>query len=127
MRFQKSSITVAVLAGALLLTAGAAAAQNYGPPPLMPPQQLDALVARIALYPDPLLVQVLTAATFTDQIPDAALWANDPRYFRGDDLANAIAQSYLAWDPSVQAMLPFPDVLDAMARDMYWTGELGNA
>lgn len=45
-------------------------------PPYYPPEQLDQLVARIALYPDPLLAHILTAATFPDQIPDAARWAD---------------------------------------------------
>ncbi len=49
--------------------------QQQAPPPPVPPQQLDQLVQRIALYPDPLLAQVLTASTFWNEIPDAATWA----------------------------------------------------
>jgi hypothetical protein len=88
---------------------------------------LDRLVARIALYPDPLLAQVLAAATFYDQIPDAARWADEHHYLTGDALAAAIQADRLPWDPSVQALLPFPAVLDMMAGDMGWTTELGNA
>ena len=86
-------------------------------PPSYPPDQLDKLVSRIALYPDPLLAQVLAAATFPDQVPDAAKWADEHHYLRGDELANAINADHLPWDPSVQALLPFPRVLDMMASD----------
>jgi hypothetical protein len=64
--------------------------QQGPPPPPVPPQQLDQLVQRIALYPDPLLAQVLTAATFWNQIPDAASWAELHNYLTGDALAQAI-------------------------------------
>ncbi len=97
------------------------------PPPSFPPQELDRLVQRIALYPDPLLTQVFAAATFPDQVPDAARWADQHHYLTGDALAAAIADDHLPWDPSVQALLPFPSVLDMMASDMAWTQELGNA
>jgi len=93
----------------------------------MAPQQLDQLVQRIALYPDPLLAQVLTASTFWYQIADAATWANQHSYLHGDVLAQAIQADNLPWDPSVLALLPFPSVLDMMARDPQWTGALGNA
>jgi hypothetical protein len=97
------------------------------PPPNYPPQELDRLVSRIALYPDSLLSQILAAATFPDQIPDAAQWADQHHYLTGDALANAIMQDQLPWDPSVQALLPFPSVLEMMSADMSWTTELGNA
>ncbi len=102
-------------------------APNQPPPPAFAPGQLDNLVNRIALYPDPLLAQVLAAATFPDQIQPAAGFADQNRYLHGDELANAIAQANLPWDPSVQALIPFPAVLDMMARDMNWTSQLGNA
>lgn len=97
------------------------------PPPILSPAQLDQLVSRIALYPDPLLAQVLAAATYPDQIPDAAAWSDEHHYLQGQDLANAISGDQLPWDPSVQALLPFPSVLDMMASDMSWTTQLGNA
>src|SRR5579864_286471 len=97
------------------------------PPPSYSPAQLDQLVSRIALYPDSLLAQVLAAATFPDQIPDAARWADEHHYLTGQALADAIQADQLPWDPSVQALLPFPSVLDMMASDMNWTTDLGNA
>ena len=96
------------------------------PAPLAPPQ-LDQLVARIALYPDPLLAQILTASTYWTEIPEAAAWADQHSYLRGDALAEAMEADHLQWDPSVLALLPFPSVLDMMARDMEWTEQLGNA
>ena len=97
------------------------------PPPYFPPQELDRLVSRIALYPDPLLAQVLAAATYADQIPQAASWADQHHYLTGDALAAAISADQLPWDPSVQALLPFPNILDMMASDPSWTHELGDA
>ena len=102
-------------------------AQGQPAPPPMSPEQLDRLVNRIALYPDPLLAQTLTAATYWDEIPDAAAWANQHSYLHGDALSAAIAADNLPWDPSVLALLPFPSVLDMMAKDPNWTGQLGNA
>jgi hypothetical protein len=103
-------------------------APEQGPPPApLPPQRLDQIVQRIALYPDPLLAQILTASTFYDQIPEAAGWGQQHSYLTGDALSGAIAADNLPWDPSVLALLPFPSVLDMMARDPQWTGTLGNA
>jgi hypothetical protein len=101
--------------------------QSGPPPQAFAPDQLDKMVQRIALYPDSLLAQITAAATFPDQIPDAAKWADEHHYLRGQDLANAITADQLPWDPSVQALLPFPSVLDMMASDMTWTTDLGNA
>ena len=97
------------------------------PPPSFPPGVLDQLVQRIALYPDPLLAQVLSASTFSDEIPDAAHWADEHHYLTGNALANAITEDQLPWDPSVQALLPFPSIVGQMAADMNWTQQLGNA
>lgn len=102
-------------------------AGQYGPPPLQSPQQLDQLVARIALYPDGLLAQVLTASTYSNEIPDAAGWANQHAYIHGDELARAIQDDQLPFDQSVLALLPFPQVLQTMVQDMGWTQQLGDA
>src|SRR3981081_2075159 len=114
---------VALLIGVLLAAPTISPAQ---PVPLTPPQ-LDQLVTRIALYPDPLLAQVLTASTYSDQIFEAATRADQHSYPKGDALAQAIQDDHLPWDASVLALLPFPSVLDMMARDHAWTEQLGNA
>lgn len=96
-------------------------------PAPLPPAQLDQLVSRIALYPDPLLAQVLTASTYWDEIPEAATWADQHSYLKGDALAAAIQEDHLTWEPSILALLPFPSVLDMMATDPAWAQQLGNA
>lgn len=117
------------LPAVLVILAGFVAAPSFAqaPPPPIPPPQLDQLVSRIALYPDPLLAQILAAATYPNDIPAAAQWADQHHYLAGQDLANAITADQLPWDPSVQALLPFPSVLDMMNADMGWTTQLGNA
>jgi hypothetical protein len=100
---------------------------SQAPPPSFDPPRLDDLVSRIALYPDPLIAQILAGATYPDQIPDAAKWADQHHYLTGQSLADAIQGDQLPWDPSVQALLPFPSVLEMMASDMNWTTDLGNA
>ncbi|MBV9081914.1 MAG: DUF3300 domain-containing protein, partial [Acidobacteriaceae bacterium] len=100
---------------------------TYGPPPVLAPAQLDQLVAPIALYPDGLLAQVLTASTYYNEIPDAAGWSNQHSYLTGPALAQAVQADNLPWDPSVLALLPFPSVLNQLANNMGWTQELGNA
>src|SRR5580700_3154170 len=102
---------------AIVLIAGMSVNAQTDAPPVMAPAQLDNLVSRIALYPDPLLAQVLAAATFPDQIPQAAGFADQNRGLTGDALANAIGQANLPFDPSVQSLIPFPTVLDMMAQD----------
>jgi hypothetical protein len=119
-------------ATAVLILTGIAAASAIAqapppPPPSFAPQQLDQLVARVALYPDALLAQILAASTYPADIPAAAQWADQHHYLAGQDLANAISADQLPWDPSVQALLPFPSVLDMMNSDMNWTSQLGNA
>jgi hypothetical protein len=89
--------------------------------------RLNHLVERIALYPDPLLAQVLTASTYSNQIPDATAWANQHSGLKGDDLENAISEDNLPWDPSVLALLSFPGVIEMMRENMAWTDELGDA
>jgi len=95
--------------------------------PAYPPAELDRIVSPIALYPDPLLAQVLAASTYWDQIPEAARWADEHHYLAGDQLNQAVVADQLPWDPSVQSLLPFPSVLDMMASAPAWTQEVGSA
>jgi hypothetical protein len=90
-------------------------------------EQLDALLAPIALYPDALLAQVLMASTFPLQVVGAARWIEDPAHksLSGDALAKAIEPQ--AWDPSVKSLVPFPSVLELMNSNLDWTQQLGYA
>lgn len=89
--------------------------------------ELDTLVSTIALYPDPLLVHVLTAATYGDQIPSASAWAQAHKNLNGEALATAMENANLSFDPSVQALIPFPTVLATMAKYRTWSDQLGDA
>jgi hypothetical protein len=128
-RFLSIAVLVAFASGSALYaqTPPPTYAADQTPPPSFSPEQLDQLVSRIALYPDSLLAQILAAATYPNDIPDAERWADEHHYLTGQALADAIQGDQLPWDPSVQALLPFPSVLDTMARDMNWTTDLGNA
>ena len=126
-KIYSTSIAFLLTITLLIPAAFAQAPADQAPPPSFSPEQLDKLVSRIALYPDPLLAQVLTASTFPDQIPDAARWADEHHYLTSEELSKAINDDQLPWDPSVLALLPFPSVLETMASDMNWTNDLGNA
>src|SRR5215469_14736772 len=88
-------------------------------------QELQSLLAPIALYPDALVAQILSAATFTDQIPIAEDWMQQNQALTGQALMEAVNQQ--SWDPSVKALTQFPSVLDNMAKSLSWTSELGEA
>jgi uncharacterized protein DUF3300 len=97
---------------------------SNGQVPLSPPD-LEQLVAPIALYPDALVAQVLTASTYPQQIADADHWRRAQGYAPAEEIvAGADAQP---WDPSVKALTAFPQVLDQMDQNLNWTSELGNA
>jgi hypothetical protein len=118
---------LAVGPGAVLVPRPLAAQQGEQEPPKLNPGQLDDVVARVALYPDPLLAQVMAAATFPEQIPAATQWANQHRNLKGDTLAQAMENTQLSFDPSVQALIAFPSVLDLLNNDLAWTQTLGDA
>ena len=121
-------LMIVLIGPAVMASMAQAPLPSVGPAPAnFAPAELERIVSPIALYPDPLLAQVLAGATFSDQIPDAARWADQHHYLTGAALPAAIAGDQVPWDPSVQALLPFPSILDMMASDMPWTQELGNA
>jgi hypothetical protein len=89
------------------------------------PQELDNLVAPIALYPDPLLGQMLVASTYPLEVVEANQWLQRNKNLHGRELMDAAKQQ--PWDPSVQALVAVPDALAELNRDISWTTELGNA
>jgi len=93
--------------------------------PRLTPDQLDDLVAPVALYPDPMLGQLLVASTYPLELVEADQWLKANSSLQGTQLMNAAKQQN--WDPSVQAMVAFPQVLDRLTQDVRWTTDLGNA
>jgi hypothetical protein len=91
----------------------------------LPPEQLDSLVAPIALYPDPLLAQTLAASTYPLEIIQLQQWLAKNPNLKDQALVDAVAKQ--PWDPSVQSMAAFPDVVQRLADDIQWTTDLGNA
>lgn len=87
--------------------------------------QLDSLVAPIALYPDPILSQILVASTYPLEIVEAARWVKQNSGLTGQALINAAAKQ--PWDASVQAMVALPEVLNGLNTNIAWTTDLGNA
>jgi hypothetical protein len=88
-------------------------------------EELQQLVAPIALYPDALVAQILGAATFPDQVATAASWLQQNSYLTGATLMQSVNAQ--PWDPSVKALTQFPSVLGNMASNLTWTSSLGEA
>jgi hypothetical protein len=91
----------------------------------IPADQLDSLVAPIALYPDPLLAQTLAASTYPLELMQLQQWLTKNAALKDRALADAAARQ--PWDPSVQAMAALPDIVKRLADDIQWTTDLGNA
>ena len=89
------------------------------------PDQLDSLVAPIALYPDPLLAQTLAASTYPLEVLQLQQWLAKNPGLKDKALLDAVARQ--PWDPSVQALAALPDVVTWLANDIQWTTDLGNA
>jgi hypothetical protein len=102
-----------------------AATQPPPPGPVLSANQLDDLVAPIALYPDPLLSQVLVAATYPLELVEALQWMQRNPSLTGAAITQAAQQQ--PWDPSIQALVPFPGLVKQMNQDIAWTTNLGNA
>ena len=96
-------------------------------PAPLPPERLDQLTAPIALYPDPLLDQILMAATYPLEVVEADRWLQQDGNLalKGDELAAALMQQ--RWDPSVKSLMTFPQILRMMDGNLTWTEELGDA
>jgi len=101
-----------------------APAQTAAAAPI-PANQLDSLVAPIALYPDPMLAQVLAASTYPLELMQLQQWLARNSNLKDKALADAVAQQ--PWDPSVQAMAGLPEVVKMLTENIQWTTDLGNA
>src|SRR5579883_2709462 len=93
--------------------------------PLLSPGQLETLVAPVALFPDPLLGQILVASTYPLELVEAHQWVERHQDLQGSSLTAAARQLNL--DASVQAMVAFPEVLRLLTQNVRWTTDLGNA
>ena len=93
--------------------------------PKIPNEQLGSLVAPIALYPDPLLAQTLAASTYPLEVIQLQQWMANNSYLKDQALADAVEMQ--PWDPSVQAMATFPDVVKPLSDNIAWMTDLGNA
>src|ERR1051325_7491947 len=89
------------------------------------PEQLDSLVAPIALYPDPLLAQTLAASTYPLEVIQLQQWMDRNKNLKDKALADAVAKQ--PWDPSVQALAAAPEAVQRIAGNIQWTTDLGNA
>jgi len=125
------ALTLSVLlagSGDAMLFAQDPAAQGAPAEPAaekLPPDQLDSLVAPIALYPDPLLAQTLVAATYPLELIQLQQWLVKNKDLKDKALADAVAKQ--PWDPAIQSMAAIPDVVKRLADDIQWTTQLGDA
>ena len=121
-RNMTSRLLALLAALALALAQGGAQAQ---PAHSFSQQELDQMLAPIALYPDALLAQILMAATYPTEVVEAARWARARPDVSGDAAVRAAEAE--DWDPSVKSLLAFPPVLVRMAEDLQWMQALGDA
>ena len=104
-------------------TAGGTAAGSEGP--VFKQEELEQIVAPIALYPDSLVAQVLMASTYPLEVVQAERWAKQNKSLKPDALAAALEKQ--SWDPSVKSLVNFPQVLTMMSEQLDWTTNLGDA
>src|SRR3984893_2445048 len=132
MKLLKQSLSLLLSYCLLLTSAPGAFAQAYqaaAQPPVQAaqqtPEQLQQLVAPVALYPDALVAQILAAATYPDQIVEADRWLQQHTELKGEQLGQEVDKQ--PWDPSVKALVEFPSVLANMDKNLSWTSSLGDA
>src|SRR6202049_4673182 len=132
----KLSKKVLILIISCLLVRFTTQAESFGPtgqtneqPPTPAvqhsPQELQQLVAPIALYPDALVAQILAASTYPTEIVEADRWMQNHSDLKGEKLAGEVDKQ--SWDPSVKALAQFPSVLQNMDKNLSWTSSLGEA
>lgn len=121
-----TSLSVLLLIATAPIDVGAQTQSGYsGQGVPLSAQELQQLVAPIALYPDSLVAQILSAATFPDQVANASYWLKQYSAVSGPILMQAVDTQ--PWDPSVKALTQFPSVLDNLAKNLAWTSSLGEA
>jgi hypothetical protein len=124
-----SSLALGYLAGCVSEEVQAQPPASAEPPPAPVPQQspqeLDQLVAPIALYPDALIAQILAGASHPAEIVEADRWLQQHSDLKGDALAKAVDTQ--SWDPGVKALTQFPGLLQMMDKNLAWTSSLGEA
>src|SRR5437879_3270512 len=104
---------------------GQANEQSPKPPVQQSSQELQQLVAPIALYPDALVAQVLAASTYPAEIVEADRWMQSHSNLKGEELTKEVDKQ--SWDASVKALTQFPSVLESMDKNLSWTSSLGDA
>ena len=119
-----SRVTALLAAFALALALAANSAQAQ-PATTFSQQELEQMLAPIALYPDALLSQILMAATYPLEVAEAARWSSTRPDLSGDDAVRAVESH--DWDPSVKSLVAFPQVLPRMRENLQWTQALGDA
>ncbi|TDQ81851.1 DUF3300 domain-containing protein [Paraburkholderia silvatlantica] len=123
---KQRTYTLCLLVLALLLAgAQAVRAQDAPQPAPYKPEELEALVAPIALYPDSVLAQVLMASTYPLEIVHAARWVKEHPKLKGDEAVKAVQDQ--PWDTSVKSLVAFPQALEPMNDKLDWTQKLGDA
>jgi hypothetical protein len=118
-------LAVAAATGGVAQTQAPPPAQAQNEPPPFKPEEIEALVAPIALYPDDLLSQVLMASTYPLEIVQAARWVKANPNTKGDAAVKAVGNQ--PWDVSVKSLVAFPQILEPMNEKLDWTQKLGDA
>jgi len=109
----------------LLGISSRAIAQEQAAAPVFKPEEIEQLLAPIALYPDSLVSQILMASTYPLEVVEAQRWAAQNKDMKGDALSAALNEK--TWDPSVKSLVNFPDVLNMMSEKLDWAQKLGDA
>lgn len=117
--------TLTAIATLVALLAGTAVRAEDSDSPVYSRERLHQLLAPIALYPDTVLTHVLIAATYPIEVVQADRWARKHSHLSGQEAVNAAGDE--DWDPSVRALLAFPELLSRMSEDLLWTQEVGEA
>lgn len=133
MKLSKQALTLLLCFSLLRFTAQAESFGSTGqsndqlptPPAQQSPQELQQLVAPIALYPDALVAQILAASTYPTEIVEADRWMQSHSKLKGEEPAKEVDKQ--PWDPSVKALTQFPSVLENMDKNLSWTSSLGDA